>query len=288
MSALEPMSRKSDNQSACSTPGGGKSENVGPETEGDDAREARPASQGRQPRRGYVAKIAHELRTPLSAIVAASEVMRDEQFGPIGDARYRAYAKDIHDSAQHVLNVVNRVLAQRAADPEVEAFAFTDIDVEGLVTGMVSTMQPLACRAGLSLTGRLEDHTGADLSGHMPKVIADLTSLRQIVLNLVTNALKFTPDGGHVSVVAEHEPGSGLKLYVSDTGVGMQPDEVTAALAGTGQSQGGVREERGLGIGLAIVKTLAEQNGAELSMASSPGAGTTVTIRFPDSRLVLG
>jgi two-component system, cell cycle sensor histidine kinase PleC len=277
------MSRKSDQHNGSSIPDG-----VQPAVERDVAREAGSGTQGRQPRRGYVAKIAHELRTPLSAIVAASEVMRDEQFGPIGDERYRAYAKDIHDSAQHVLNVVTRVLAQRAAVPDEEAFAFTDIDVEDLVAAMVSTMQPLALRAGLSLTSRIEDQTGADLTGRMPKVIADLTSLRQIVLNLVTNALKFTPDGGSVSVYAQHDPDQGLRLCVSDTGVGMHADEVEAALTGTGQSHEGVREERGLGIGLSIVKTLSERNGAELLIASAPGSGTTVTIRFPVSRLVLG
>lgn len=276
------MSRRTDDPSNTPAPEGDAS-SVAPEAVA-TVHTSQPA---RQQKRGYVAKIAHELRTPLSAIVAASEVMRDEQFGPIGDERYRSYAKDIHDSAQHVLNVVNRVLAQRAADPAMEAFAFTDIDVEDLVGGMVSTMKPLAQRAGLSVSGRLENESGDDLTGHMPKVIADLTSLRQIMLNLVTNALKFTPDGGRVSVFATHEPGQGLKLGVSDTGIGMQADEVAAALAGEGQSHEGVREERGLGIGLSLVRTLATQNGAELAIASEPGEGTIVTVRFPDSRLVL-
>ncbi len=276
------MSRKTDNHSNTPPP-----EENGPTAVPEAVEVVRASAPVRPPKRGYVAKIAHELRTPLSAIVAASEVMRDEQFGPIGDERYRTYAKDIHDSAQHVLNVVNRVLAHRAADADVDAFAFTDIDVERLVDGMVSTMQPLAQRARLSLSARLEDEEGTDLTGHMPRVIADLTSLRQIMLNLLTNALKFTPDGGQVSVFATHEPGQGLKLGVSDTGIGMQPDEVASVLAGEGQSQEGVREDRGLGIGLPLVRTLATQNGAELSIASNPGEGTTVTVRFPVSRLVL-
>ena len=129
-----------------------------------------------------VARLAHELKTPLSAIAAASEIMRDERFGPIGDARYRGYASDIHNSARHALELVSRMLARRTPGADEPELAFVEIDLAKLIADVVSALRPLAEPAHQSLA--------ATLPPRLPHVIADATSLRQILINLLTNATR--------------------------------------------------------------------------------------------------
>jgi len=235
-------------------------------------------------RPGYVRKLVHELKSPLSAIAAAAEVMRDEQLGPIGDERYLAYATDIHNSATHLLELVDRLLAQRS-DGGVPAMSFTDLDVEELIAGIASQMLPLAKRAGVTLvTGEGPD---ARPDARLPAIVADATSLRQILINLVTNAIKFTPAEGRVALYAGHAPGHPLIISVVDDGVGMAQEAVEAALDGNIVPAAGVRSDRGLGLGLPLVQSLATLNGASIEFDTHPGRGMRVSIIFPTSRLVL-
>jgi two-component system cell cycle sensor histidine kinase PleC len=211
------------------------------------------------------ARLAHELKTPLSAIAAAAEIMKEQRFGPLGGARYVGYAADILASAQHVIHLIDRMLAEAAgADPDSLAgkLEFAEIDAGALLEATVSQLTPLAERAGLSLS--------LERSSRLPHVVADATSLRQIVFNLLTNALKFTGRGGSVTVAARYEADGPFTIAISDTGPGI------------GSRAGGA----GLGLGLPIAQMLAEANGAELVIESEAGRGTSASVVFRKDRVI--
>jgi two-component system cell cycle sensor histidine kinase PleC len=231
------------------------------------------------------ASLAHELKTPLSAIAAAAEVMKDQRLGPIGSPRYLGYAKDIHGTAQHALSVIERMLADPAgsADASGEALDFVEIDAGGLLRDAVSELGVLAERAGLRLA--------LEVPPRLPHLVADATSLRQIVLNLVTNAIKFTPAGGAITVAARYEGDGPLTIAVADTGVGMSADEVGLALdPGRRLIQisraANATHRSGLGLGLPLVQRLAAANGGELALESTPGRGTRASVVFPKDRVI--
>ncbi|MCL4767218.1 MAG: HAMP domain-containing histidine kinase [Hyphomicrobiaceae bacterium] len=221
------------------------------------------------------ATLAHELRTPLSAIAALAEVMKDERLGPMGNTRYLGYASDIHDSARHALSVLVAMLeggtgCQGAQEP-------AETDVHGTVSRCLSAMRELAGQASVRLQ--------SELAPGRPRLAADRRSLMQILLNLLSNALKFTPQGGVVTVATRREPGGGLVLSVTDTGTGMHRDEIER-LQAEDDGPGRAAAARGSGYGLPLVKALARESGARLEIASPPGQGTRVSIVFPRDRLI--
>lgn len=235
--------------------------------------------------RALRAALAHELKTPLNAIAAAAEIMKDQRFGPLGSARYADYAADIHGSAQHVLRIIERMLDDslfREGEVAQSAFDFAEIDTADVLAAVVSQLRPLAERAGIALT---LEHTP-----RLPHIIADATSLRQIVLNLVTNALKFTDRGGYVTIRARYDGEGPLSITIADTGRGMSEDDIARALAreasaempGLSRSMG----SDGLGLGLPLVQKLAQANGAQFALESTPGQGTSATVIFDKGRVV--
>jgi len=239
-----------------------------------------PALQRTSSRRSYMQKMAHELKTPISAIVAASEVMRDEQLGPIGDERYRRYAADIHDSARLMLAVIDRMMEQRGREATQQPLEFTEVDPVELLHATVSSMLPLAERAHIRL--KL-----VEADNHLPKVIADAVAIKQMLLNLMTNSLKFTPEGGEIVARATYISDGSLTLEVRDSGRGMDNQHVANALNGL-VAEGTERDGGGLGVGLPLVQALAKANGARLDLISAPNKGTTARVIFPKDRIVLG
>ena len=217
------------------------------------------------------ARLAHELRTPLNAAAAYAEILKDERFGPIANPRYRDYARNIHDSVRHMLGVVDSMLGGnpegRAGVPEM---AFSDLDVAAVVGSCLAVAKPLADEADV----KLSDEFGARL----PRVIADEVSLKQILLNLLTNAIKFGRSGDRILVRVSHEIDGPVRIKVIDTGPGIDP----AASSVLGRS----RRNAGLGIGLPLTRALAEANGAALTIDSAPGRGTEVTVAFGKDRVV--
>jgi two-component system cell cycle sensor histidine kinase PleC len=226
--------------------------------------------------RADVARLAHELKTPLSAIAAAAEIMRDERLGPLGSDRYRDYAADICDSARHALALIASMLRHPARGPEPPALAFAEIDVNALAERSASAMRPLFAQAGLELTTVLEPR--------LPHVIADAVSLRQIVLNLLTNALKFGGRGVQVEVATRYDIDGPVTVSVRDTGPGMSEASLGQAREGGPATLRG--EPDGLGIGLSLVRALAEANGARVAIESAPRRGTRVEIIFGKDRVV--
>lgn len=262
-----------------SGPNNGDKSAPGPENRHNEAPEANAGGKAPAPaRRSYLQKMAHELKTPISAIVAASEIMRDERLGPIGDERYRCYAADIHDSARLLLDIIDRVLTQRARDSAHQALEFAQVEPFALLHTTVSSILPLAERAGVRLKV-------VEPAARLPKVLADAVTLKQILINLMTNSLKFTPERGEIVVRASRLADGAMMFEVRDSGRGMDEEEIAKALEGL-LPEGREREGGGLGVGLPLVRALAEANGARLEIESAPGSGTSARIVFPEDRLL--
>lgn len=225
-----------------------------------------------------IARLAHELRTPLAAIAALSEVMRDERLGPIADARYRSYAADIHHSAQQALAVLATYLETGARLAETVAMSFAELAPGAEAERSVSALRPFATRAGVALD--------CQPAPGLPHLIADRRSLRQILDNLIINAIKFTPPGGRVVVGADCAINGPLVLDVSDSGDGILPDDLARLLDRCTSPDRAVPHRGGGGIGLPLVRALAIANGGDLQISSTPGRGTSVKISFGRDRLV--
>ncbi|MBS0252465.1 MAG: HAMP domain-containing histidine kinase [Proteobacteria bacterium] len=218
-----------------------------------------------------IAKLAHELKTPLTAIAAAAEIMRDERLGEMKNQRYLSYAADIHESAMHALDVITSLLAERAK-PATAASRLIAIDLNAIVDRTVSSVKALAESCGLKLS--------FDTYGSTPHVVANPTALRQILLNLLTNAIKFTPRGGDVRVATGHLEDGRVFLKVQDTGGGM--GDVGAAAGSISASELKPAWARSNGIGLPLVESLVRDMGAEIEIDSAPRKGTAATILFGD------
>lgn len=233
-----------------------------------------------------LAELAQDLKMPLAAIAAAAEVLRDERLGPLGHDRYRSYAADICESAQHALTVIAEILGHEDDALPDAPLDFCEVDLDILAASLVASLQPLAGRNGLTLSG--------SWSLRLPRVVADATSVRQMLFNLVSNALQTTPSGGRITVVTRYTLDGPVLLTVEDTGRGMSAREIAAVLAGTDVpseiakalpvgTQGTKPAKK---LGLPLVRDLAAANGAELTLAGTPGKGTTATLIFPKSRVV--
>lgn len=228
-----------------------------------------PSDKSKDAERERLARTAHELKTPLSAIAAAAEVIRDQRLGSAAGERYRDYAADIYSSARHALAIVDRILT--GSTSEVAALPAT-ADCNVLIRETLSEVTPLAAEAGLKLAADLE-------AGALP-VAVDPTSLKQIVLNLLTNAFKFTSRGGAVTVRTLRNGEAGLTIEIDDTGSGMTKAEIARALAGEALSPPSPRAKGGLGIGLPLVRQLTEASGGRMEIDSTLGEGTTVRLSF--------
>ncbi len=225
----------------------------------------------------FLAKISHEIRTPLNAIIGFSQVMLAESFGPIGNERYRQYAKDIHGSGEHVVSLVNDLLdLSKIAAGRLE-LSFGGVDVNAVVSESVAMIQPQANSGKVIVRSQL----AADL----PAVVADERSLRQIMLNLLSNAAKFTEAGGQVVASTSLTDAGEVVVRVSDTGIGMGEEEVRRALEPFRQIPG-PRASGGTGLGLPLTKALVEANRAAFAIRSEPRKGTLVEVTFPSTRVL--
>ena len=225
----------------------------------------------------FLAKVSHEVRTPLNSILGFTELMLEERLGAIGNPRYKGYVEDIHQSGLYALSLLNDLLDISKIDAGKFDLDFTAVDLPELVEACVNSLQPLAKRERILLR--------TSLSPNLPAVIADRRRLKQILLNLLSNAIKFTNAGGQVIVSARLIDGGDLRLRVHDTGVGMTEDEIAAAMQPFHQLDTAPRKQTGTGLGLPVTKALVEANRARLLIASERGAGTSADVIFAKDRL---
>jgi len=226
----------------------------------------------------FLANMSHELRTPLNAIIGFAEVIKDEMFGPVGLKKYSDYAKDIHNSGRHLLDLINDILDLSKLEAGKMALNENEVALRTVVEACLTLVRDRAEKGGVQLV--------IDVAPRLPHLRCDERALKQVLLNLLSNAIKFTPRGGEVTLQARHAP-DGITIAVSDTGIGMSQDEVSVALAAFGQIDSKLaRKNQGTGLGLPIAKSLIELHDGTLVVKSAPKAGTTMTAVFPASRVV--
>ena len=227
----------------------------------------------------FLSNMSHELRTPLNAIIGFSQIIKEQTFGPVGSTKYRDYATDIHDSGLHLLELINEVLDYSKIEAGAAELQEEIVDVSDIIESVIRMIGDRATKQGVELIVVAEDK--------LPRLRADAKKIRQILLNLLTNAIKFTQRGGRITVTVWARSGSGYVLQVADTGIGISLEDIPKALGVFGQVDSSFsRKHEGTGLGLPLTKSLAELHGGSLDLQSQPGVGTTVTIRFPAERLV--
>jgi PAS domain S-box-containing protein len=220
----------------------------------------------------FLAKISHEIRTPLNAIIGFAEVIMEERFGPIGNERYKDYVKDIHASGAHVMSLINDLLDLSKIEAGKLDLNFGAVDANVVIQECVSLMQPQAAHERIIMRLSLFDK--------LPKIVADERSLRQIMLNLMSNAVKFNEPGGQVIVSTTMNDSGQAVIRVRDTGIGMSEAELGTALEPFRQVASS-RQANGTGLGLPLTKALAEANRAGFSIKSRKEQGTLVEVAFP-------
>jgi two-component system cell cycle sensor histidine kinase PleC len=223
--------------------------------------------------------MSHELRTPLNAILGFSEVMKNEVLGKHAVPTYKEYASDIHDSGEHLLNLINEVLDLS----RIEAGRY-ELNEEPVALAHVAE----ECRHLIQLRAANRDIVIHELfEKELPKLWADERAVRQICLNLLSNAIKFTPQGGEVWMKVGWTASGGQYLSVRDNGPGIPEDEIPVVLSSFGQGTNAIKTaEQGAGLGLPIVNGLIDLHGGTFTLRSKLREGTEVIVTFPASRVM--
>ena len=226
----------------------------------------------------FLAHMSHELRTPLNAILGFSEIMDQEYFGPLGSPRYTEYNRNVLDSARHLLSLINDILDLSKIEAGRYELEEEQVDLSRIIEPVVRLVRERALRKDLTLRSEIEP---------LPIVMGDERALKQILINLLTNAVKFTERGGEIEVSGRQEADGDIVLAVRDTGIGIAEDQIPKVLEPFGQARNAyMAGESGTGLGLPITRSLVNLHGGSLSIDSTLGVGTTVTIRLPAFRVV--
>ena len=234
------------------------------------------AEAANQAKSEFLANMSHELRTPLNAINGFSEIMAGEMFGPLGDARYKGYANDILKSGQHLLSLINDVLDMAKIEAGKLTLHYEPVSLKEICDDAARLMRGKALDANLSLTVKATD---------MPDVEADHRGLRQVMLNLISNAVKFTPEGGAIVVTVEPHGDDRARVAVTDNGIGIASEDLGRLARPFEQVEGQhSKTTQGTGLGLALTKALIEQHHGQMVIDSQPGQGTTVSFDIPMRR----
>ena len=217
--------------------------------------------------------LSHELRTPMNAVLGFSDALRREMFGPLGSPKYLEYSSHVHESGAHVLDLVNEILSLAQAETGALTLALQELDAGQCGRDCLTITSGLAASKGVRLD--------SDIPGALPPIRADRMKLRQVLLNLLSNALKYTPTGGHVRL--ELAAGEGeLTIRVRDDGIGIAPEDIPKALQPFVRLSNPLTQNtEGTGLGLPLSKRLVEMHGGTLEVASARDRGTVVTVRLP-------
>lgn len=237
------------------------------------------AEQANHAKSMFLANMSHELRTPLNAISGFSEIISQELFGPLGDPHYSEYAQDIHASGQHLLAIINDILDLA----RIEEGQDTLEGSEHAIGDVIAACMPLVRERAAA--GQIQIDLNIDAA--LPRVMLDLRRVKQVLLNLLSNSIKFTKPGGHIIVGAALGEEGDMVVAVKDTGIGMRPDDIPKALEPFGQIDSSLaRRFEGTGLGLSLARQLTEAHGGRLVIDSEPNVGTTVQMILPRERFV--
>ena len=228
----------------------------------------------------FLANMSHELRTPLNAIIGFSEMMKNQTFGAINNRKYEEYLSDIHFSARHLLDIINDVLDMAKIEAGKIDLMETSVAVSDILQSVTRIMSDRAAVAMVRLDVRAEPQ--------LPHLIADQRLVRQMLINLVANAVKFSPPDKTVRVEAKRDDKQGIIISVIDEGCGIPPDKLRVVLEPFGQVHDPRQQSgQGTGLGLPLAKAMIELHGGHLTLESQEGYGTKVHLCFPPERVIL-
>ena len=244
-------------------------------------REAKEAAEAaNRTKSQFLANMSHELRTPLNAIIGFADLLKRGIAGSV-QPRQEEYAGLIQQSGEHLYKVINDILDLAKVDAgKLEIHEENGVEPSSIINECVGLMTERATAGRVRFSTEIQDH--------LPPFVADPTRLRQILLNLISNAIKFTEPGGSVVVAASRRSDGGIAFEIRDTGVGMTPEEIVTALEPFGQVDAGrTRQYEGTGLGLPLSRRLAELQGWVLDLSSRKGTGTVATLTLPASRVMV-
>lgn len=227
----------------------------------------------------FLAHMSHELRTPLNSIIGFSEIIKNQVFGPVGQEAYWEYARDIHDSGKSLLTVINNILDMARIEVGERHLNESLVDLQKIIPVCIQLMSPKMESKNLSIN--------FDSRKTYPKVVGEELAIKQMLMSLLSNAIKFSPDGGVVTINGEINTNGEFVLSVTDTGIGMDSDEIEKALAPFSQavSEGAGWNGSGMGLGLTLTDSLIKLHNGHLELVSRKGVGTTASIIFPQKRV---
>ena len=236
------------------------------------------ADRANKAKTSFLANMSHELRTPLNAIIGFSEIMVAQLMGPLGSDRYAEYAADIHQSGKLLLALINDILDMAKIEAGRLELSEEVVRLDAVTADVVRMLRHRAAEGGVELS--------YDLPPGNCLVRADERMLRQILLNLLSNAVKFTPAGGRVTVALAHDTAGGLQVRISDTGIGIAPEDIDRVMQPFVQLENHLqRRYEGTGLGLSLVKAMVELHGGSFRLLSEAGFGTTAVVTLPPERV---
>ncbi len=226
----------------------------------------------------FLANISHELRTPLNAVIGFSSILMNQLFGPLGDQKYMEYAKDINDSGAHLLDIINDILDLSKAEAGKLALSYEEVHVGKAINKCLTIITERAQKGNISIS--------TDVPKMLPSLIVDRLRFIQVVINILSNAVKFTNEGGKVDISVRTKEENGevtdFMIMIKDTGIGMSKEDIEHSFQSFGQVDSGLnRKYEGTGLGLPLTKKLMELHHGSIHIESELGKGTLVTLTFP-------
>ncbi|MCZ6605923.1 MAG: ATP-binding protein [Alphaproteobacteria bacterium] len=237
------------------------------------------AEEANQCKSEFLALMSHELRTPLNAVIGFSEMIKEETFGPVGSIKYREYATDIHSSGRHLLLVIDDILDLSKVEAGAAELVEQTLLAGELAQSAVRLVQGRAARGDVTIE--------LDIADNRLVLMGDERKFKQILINLLSNSVKYTNPGGRCTLSVRGDRQAGLEFRIADTGIGIASEDIPQVMSQFGQVQNRLnRKLPGSGLGLPLTKSLIEMHGGTLSIESKVGVGTTVSVWMPPERVL--